>query len=159
METLLIMPKIHFTRYLARFESMVGKGVEQGLLGRVMPVNVHEGKLHYTRYARFMGNCVEHEIPFAIDYYGYYKKSYGFIRYLQEVQEELVGKQIKTLDAILVIFNSIRVEDIQALSEDEYLLWGFTEFKNIILDRRGLGNKRRVITSRESRPLQTINTS
>ena len=153
------MSKIHFTRYLARFESMVGKGVESGVLGQVMPINVNVGKLHCTRYARFMGNCIEYEIPFAIDYYGYYKKSYGFMHYLREVQEELVGKQIKTLDAILVIFNSIRVEDIQAISEDEYLLWGFTEFKQTILDHRGLGNKRRIITSRENRPLQVITTS
>ena len=75
------------------------------------------------------------------------------------MQEELLNSQIKTIDAILVIFNSIRVEDIQVLSEDEYLLWGFTEFKNTILDRRGLGNKRRILTSRENRPLQVIDTS
>ena len=138
---------------------MVCKGVEQEVLGRVMPMNIREGKLTYTSFGKFMGGCVDHKVPFAIDYYGYCKKSYGLVRYLQEVQEELVNSQIKTIDAILVIFNSIRVEDIQVLSEDEYLLWGFTEFKNTILDRRGLGNKRRILTSRESRPLQAINTS
>jgi hypothetical protein len=121
-----------------------------------MPVSVREGKLYYSKFARFMGSSIENQIPLAIDYYGYFKKSFGLIRYLQKIQGEIVDKQIKDVNTTVVIFNSIRVEDIEVISKDEYLLWGFTEFKNTILDKRGLGNKRRTI---ENRPLQVVNTS
>jgi hypothetical protein len=150
------MTAINFNRYLAKFERMVCYGVELDLLGRTMPVSVREGKLYYSKFARFMGGSVENQTPLAIDYYGYFKKSFGLIRYLEEIQGEIVDKQIKDISTTVVIFNSIRVEDIEVISKDEYLLWGFTEFKNTILDKRGLGNKRRTI---ENRPLQVVNTS
>jgi len=106
-----------------------------------------------------MGGSLEDKTPFAIDYYGYFKKSNGLKKYLRELQEEIADKQIKTVNTTIVIFNSIRVEDIEVLSKDQYLLWGFTEFKSTILDKRELGNKRRIITTSEDRPLQVANTS
>ena len=66
---------IHFTRYLARFEEMVSKGVESRVLGRDMPVSLREGKLHCSKFAKFMGGSLEDKTPFAIDYDGYFKKS------------------------------------------------------------------------------------
>ena len=139
------MSSINFNKYLERFEAMVGIGVVAEVIGREMPVSVREGKLYYSRFARFLGTTIDHHAPFAIDYYGYFKKSSGLRKYFIEVQEDMVDQQIKHINTTIVKFNSIRVEDIKALTDDQYLLWGFIEFKDVLLEKRGLGNKRRRI--------------
>lgn len=141
------MTSIHFNRYLARFEKVISGGVELGVIGRDMPISVREGKLYYSRFAKFIGINIDDPYPFAIDYYGYFKKSVGLRLYLREIQEDVLGKQLKTINTTIVIFNSIRIEDIKVLTNDQYILWGFIEFKDTILNRRGLGNKRRVIAA------------
>lgn len=139
------MTSINFNRYLNRFESTIGQEVILKELGREMPISVREGKLYYSRFANFMGRTIESETPFVIDYYGYFKKSSGFKKYLCEVQTENFGQQLKMVDTTVVIFNSIKLEEIRALCYDQYLLWGFVDFKETILNRRGLGNCRRLI--------------
>ena len=90
-----------------------------------------------------MGRTIGDRTEFAIDYYGYFKKSSGLKDCIKYMQEEIINSQIKTINTTVVIFNAIRLEDIKVLTDDQYLLWGFIEFKEIILNRRGLGNKRR----------------
>ena len=137
------MNSINFNKYLERFENVIGKGVELRLIGREMPISLREGKLYYSRFANFMGRTIGDRTEFAIDYYGYFKKSSGLKDYIKYTQEEIINNQIKTINTTVVIFNSIRLEDIKALTNDQYLLWGFIEFKEIILNKRGLGNRRR----------------
>lgn len=138
------MNSINFNRYLARFESTMGIKPVLQALGREMPVSVREGKLYYSRFANFMGRTIESDVPFVIDYYGYFKKSSGFKKNLVEVQTDNFGQQLKMINTTVVIFNSIRIDDIRLLTYDQYLIWGFVEFKEIILNKRGLGNNRRI---------------
>lgn len=138
------MNSINFNKYLARFESTMGVESVLKVLGKDMPVSVREGKLYYSRFANFIGRTIESDVSFVIDYYGYFKKSKGFKKNLIEMQVDNFGSQLKMVDTTVVIFNSIKLEDIKALCYDQYLLWGFVDFKEIILNRRGLGNNRRI---------------
>lgn len=137
------MNSINFSRYLARFESTIGIPTILEEIGREMPISIREGKLYYSRFANFLGRTIDSDTPFVIDYYGYFKKSRGFNKYLIEVQTDTYGQQVKMINATVVIFNSIKLEEIRALTFDQYLLWGFVEFKETILDKRGLGNRRK----------------
>ena len=138
------MANINFNRYLARFESTIGEAFVLKELGREMPISVREGKLYYSRFANFIGRTIDSETSFAIDYYGFFKKSVGFRKYLAEVQEDNRGEQLKLINTTVVIFNSIKLEELKELASDQYLLWGFVDFKETILSRRGLGNNRRL---------------
>ena len=134
---------IEFHDYLRKFERIVGGAVVTDDFGRTMQVSVREGKLYHSQFAKFLGRKVLNAVPFVIDYYGYFKRSDGFKHRLKRTQQEIVGKQLKTIPTTVVIFNSIRIEDLQAVTDDPDILSGFADFKSTILQKRNLGNRRR----------------
>ncbi len=134
---------IEFKDYLRKFESVIGSAVLTDDFGRTMQVSVREGKLYHSQFAKFLGRKLLCPYAFVLDYYGYFKRSDGFKLHLKKVQQEIVGRQLKTISATVVIFNSIKIEDLQALTDDTDILSGFADFKITILNKRNLGNRRR----------------
>lgn len=118
--------------YMKEFElRVVGPGLCKGIFGRREFVSVRRGKLASTLYGRVLGNQAESNQLFAIVYYGHIKKSRGLVLDLQQI----VGRQIKMAETLVVHFGSIRIEDVAVLAPD--LIGYFPKFKEQILSLRG----------------------
>jgi hypothetical protein len=144
------MGNLNFSKYLNRFETeVVCKGVTQGIIGKVMLVNVREGKFAYTRYARFLGDQINSEVPFIIDYYGYSKRSKGFIKLIEHKEDLIRNRQIKSIQTKVVFFASIKMEEVAELTSSQYLKSVFSEFKKMILHWRGFEKRKK--TGKEQR--------
>lgn len=137
------MGSINFSKYLNKFESdVICVGVKQGIIGKELQVNVREGKLACTKFAKVLGSRVNSNEPFVIDYYGYLKRSNGFINLLVEEKEAIRNRQIKSIKARVVFFASLKIEEIAEITSSQYLKGGFPEFKNTVLHWRGFGKKK-----------------
>jgi hypothetical protein len=122
-----------FNKYMKTFERAVVQGVRDGLLGTLRPVPVTPGRLSRKRIGKALGRDIDSELPVVIDYYGFMKKSKGFHLSAKEVTEE-TGKQVKTIEAPVVHFNSLRLEVLGKINPD--LIQQFGDFKKAILDAR-----------------------
>lgn len=143
------MGNINFLNYLNKFEKVIAAGVTQNIIGKTTLVNVREGKFACTKYARTLGERVNSEVPFVIDYYGYLKRSKGFIILIRDKEEAIRNRQIKCVHAKVVYFASLKIEEIAEVTASQYLRSGFSEFKKLILYWRGF-EKRKKIACKQS---------
>lgn len=121
--------------YTKLFEAMVANGVLQGSFGKSELASLRGSKLIKTRFCKFIGYTIDSDVDFIIDYYGYFKRSRGFNKRVAECREDMRGKQIKAVNAVVVHFPSIRIEKIAMI--DSSLVEGFPAFKETILIERG----------------------
>ena len=136
------MGSINFSKYLNKFASdVICVGVKQGIIGKELQVNVREGRLACTKFAKVLGLRVNSNEPFVIDYYGYLKRSNGFTKLLLEEKEAIKNRQIKSIKTRVVFFASLKIEQIAEITTSQYLKGGFSEFKNEVLHWRGFGKK------------------
>ena len=137
------MGGINFLKYLNKFESeVICLGVKQGIIGKSLQVNVRDGKLASSRFAKHLGSRVSTDEPLVVDYYGYLKRSDGFLKLLEEKKEAIRNRQIKSIKTKVVFFASLKIEEIAEITTSQYLKGGFSEFKNQILHWRGFGQKK-----------------
>jgi hypothetical protein len=116
---------VAFAKYIKRFENeVVVTGIERRLLGKLGRVSSRRSRLAETAFAALLGDEVDSDVVFAIDYYGFFKKSRGLN---SNINEGLVT---------VVHFNAIRLETIVHLAPD--IAPGFGSFKKCLLDARGL---------------------
>lgn len=123
-----------FEHYKGEFEKVIAAGVSSGLLGTIKPVPVAPGKLQKCRIGRVLGEEIATSVAMVIDYYGYMKKSTGFLRLVKEIAEDQEGKQVKMIGATVVHFNSIRLEVVARVAPD--IVPDFGRFKKAVLDAR-----------------------
>ena len=127
-----------FLRYLTIFETeFIPKGIKSGVLGKSWLVSVRPGKLSKTAYGQLIGDCINSEISFAIDYYGHIKKSKGLIHVINEKSLAIKGRQLKKVQSTMVHFASIKIEDIAEITKDPFIITKFSEFKKVLLMNRG----------------------
>lgn len=125
-----------FAKYLRRFEVAVCEvGATQNVLGRDELVPVSSCRLEKTRFGRLMGWRIDSDFPFAINYYGYIKRSTGFFASFQAARAMAKEAQIKSLVVPVVNFASIKLEKMARLAPT--LVVDFAAFKKAILDARG----------------------
>lgn len=125
-----------FSGYRDRFErDIIERGLELGVFNTRGPVSVHRSRMAYTALAKKLGPSIKTYKIFAIDYYGYIKKSVGFIDSLHVQIGVLSGKQIKSIRVPIIHFASIKMEDIAEINQD--MLKEFPKFKKTILKLRG----------------------
>lgn len=137
------MGSINFLKYLNKFESeVICAGVRKSIIGKELQVNVRDGRLSHTKYARFLGTQINSNDVFVIDYYGYLKRSKGFVDLLEEEREAIRNRQIKSIKTRVVFFASLKIEQIAEITSSQYLKGGFSEFKNEVLYWRGFGQKK-----------------
>jgi len=133
---------LNFRKYLIKFENeVVLRGVEQGILGQQEFVACRICKSDKSRFAIELGRYLPYELPMVIDYYGYYKKSRGFFDLLQMKQAQIKCRQLKMISAVVVHFASIKIEEINQLTDSPYLTGKFAEFKAVVLQKRGFRGK------------------
>lgn len=133
------MTPIPFDEYLQKLEDMIVAGILNGKLGKREMLSVRPGKLAVTDFGKKIGKVHPHaKISFAIDYYGHYKRSAGFLK-----DRAVSSYQVGSMQTTVVHFASLRIEDIAKLGTPE-LITGFPAFKAALLELRGLrkgGNK------------------
>lgn len=125
-----------FSGYRDRFEiAIVERGLEAGVFNTRGPVSINRSRMAYTALAKNLGPQIKTSKIFAIDYYGYVKKTNGFIDSLHIQMGLLRGKQIKSMRVPIVHFASIKMEDIAEINQN--MLKEFPRFKKTILTLRG----------------------
>jgi hypothetical protein len=137
------MGNVNFLDYLNKFERVIAVGVTQNIIGKDVLVNVREGKFACSKYARCLGDRVNSEVPFVIDYYGYLKRSKGFITLIRGKEEAIRNRQIKSVQVRVVYFASLKIEEIAEVTTSQYLRSGFSEFKKTILHWRGFEKRKK----------------
>jgi hypothetical protein len=90
-----------------------------------------------TRFGSAVGTPIETEMNVVIDYYGYFKKSRGFISLANKQPES------KYIPTKIVFFQAVKVEDIVKISSDSSLIVKFTKIKDELLLRRGFKKRKR----------------
>lgn len=119
------------------FEKMLEKGVINGVFVKMGEVPVSVGKLGFMFFGNKLGAEIDSAIPFAVDYYGYVKKTKGLIKQIVEEQKKLKSPyQLRVIkDTNFIHFSAIKIEQIAKLEIS--LLPGFLMFKKEMLDARG----------------------
>lgn len=127
-----------FAEYLEKFErDVVIRGVSNELIGKVELVPVRMGKLSKTRFGQLIGPVCDSYQRFAIDYYGFLKQSVGFQEEVASKTDKLGSRQLKKMEAVVVHFAAIRIEDVAKIGENESITAGFPRFKETVLRERG----------------------
>lgn len=128
-----------FEEYRLEFESrVVVGGIIQGVLGSAKKVRVKPGRLEKRRFGTSMGTRLETSLLCVVDYYGLMKKSEGFDYRVRQVYEAVPDRQVRAIEAPVVHFAGIRLEEVAKLAPD--LVANFARFKKRILDLRGFNH-------------------
>lgn len=127
-----------FATYQKQLEiDVIEKGVARGDLGRPLFVSTRNGKLYRSMGALF-GYVVYSDRAFAIDYYGYVKKSTALVQDMTERARTNPGVQISSVRTKVVYFSALKIEYIAELAPE--LVAGFPFFKKLALSYRGFRN-------------------
>ena len=117
-----------FRNYLCKFEEQVIiKGLEEGAFGKTMMISAKRGRLDSTKFGQLIGTQFEYSNPLVIDYYGLIKKSTGFVKKLNSIED----LEIKAAQALTVHFASIKDAHIVKLAPD--LIVAFPPFKEYLI--------------------------
>lgn len=105
-----------------------------GLKGKTLFVSTRAGKL-YKEYRNIFKSIVDSDEEFAIDYYGYIKKSKGLLQSIDMQSLDSPGVQIAAVKTKVIYFASLRIEDVLNVSPEMVAL--FPVIKKQILKYRG----------------------
>lgn len=132
------MASINFVKYLRKFENeIILEGVKQGTIGANRLITCRPVPFDSSRFAREMGRYLPFEEPIVLDYYGYYKKSKGFIEALKLVSNGSAERQVKSITCMTVHFASLKIEEISQITTNSHLLSRYVDFKKMVLSKRG----------------------
>jgi hypothetical protein len=124
-----------FQNFLSIFEDMVSEMVSSGLIGTMTELTRRAGKNSAsTEFRSLLGSDIESNIVFAVDYYGYIKRSTALTRLFETMQERTLPSQVKAMNVPMVFFNSIPVQLVASLYPE--WLSVFEEFKSFMVSQR-----------------------
>mgnify|MGYP001371855672 FL=1 len=127
---------MEFYEYLNLFELLiVENGVKCKEIGQEELVSVRNGKLATQNFGLRLGSNIASPVPFAIDYYGYMKKTDGFYSLVQALATDHPEGQVKSVVIPVVHFAALKIEHVMKLSAD--LVADFYIFKQKLLQLRG----------------------
>jgi len=128
------MESIKFRKLLDTFEkNIIVEGILRKRFTKKGQVSTKRGKLFYNDFGKILGSTIDTSIILAIDYYGYIKRSKGFLNKL-----ESTGNPIPTeMKSYIVHFASVKMEDIAFMTNDVSVMIDFPRLKNEILILRG----------------------
>jgi hypothetical protein len=141
VQALVTLPQVEpFEDYMADLETgVLAAAVGSSLLGRRETLPVRPGKLARTGFGARIGMAFESHVSFAVDYYGHLKRSTSLLKEIEWLKEQLSGRQIKTIECIVVHFAAVRIEYVAKFSPE--LVSGFPMFKKAVLEARGFKTK------------------
>jgi hypothetical protein len=129
----------NFQQYIENFERRVALlGILSYGLGNMSKIPIRPGKLDDSPISHFLGKQIQTQYLFAIEYYGYLKKSKGFYDYVSQEARFLSDGGCLRITAPVVHFGAIKSKVVADLAPD--LMREFHEFKSVLLEKRGFGN-------------------
>lgn len=131
------MNEFNFFTYLPEFEKRVVESFVLDGCIKKEKIPIRAGKLANATFGRKLGGMIDSMEIFAIDYYGHIKRSKGLIFEFHTILAN-VPEQVKSVEAPLVYFASIRFEKVAKYAPD--LVADFRWFKKNLLDMRGFNH-------------------
>jgi len=126
--------------YMKDFEATVlAPAIVAGVIGRRETLPVRPGKLSRTGFGKLVGPSFDSEVSFAVDYYGLLKRSSALYQEIEWLRQQLSGRQVKTVDCIVVHFASVRIEYVARFNP--IMVAEFPMFKATLLEARGFKTK------------------
>jgi hypothetical protein len=108
-------------------------GIARGIFTTKVQVPVRLQKLHKSDFGSFIGNVIEGEQSvMVIDYYGFLKRSAGFIAEVKDHQSR--GFELRSIDVPVAYFAGIKVEHLSDYAPE--LLNYFPSFKRFLVKLR-----------------------
>jgi hypothetical protein len=124
-----------FSKIQNAFElQVIAEGIRRGVLGKKAYVPVRGGKL-FQKMSKVLGAVIPDGQSFAVDYYGYLKKSQGLKEDEQEWMKEHPAVCISATEALVVHFASIKLETVATIDPESVA--SFHSLKQETLVRRG----------------------
>jgi len=122
-----------FKKLLSDFESniIINGIIKKRFITKTL-IPTKNCKLSNHDFGKKLGMVIDTDIILVIDYYGYLKKSKGFINKLKTRKLYL-----KELESYLVYFASVKMEDIAFMTSNVSVMIDFPRLKNEILIFRG----------------------
>lgn len=125
-----------FVEYMALLEySVLSAAVGSNLIGSRETLPIRPGRLARAAFGAKVGLVFDSHVSFAIDYYGHLKRSTSLLKEIEWLRTQLVGRQIKTMECLVVHFAAVRIEHVAKFSQE--LVSGFPAFKKELLEARG----------------------
>lgn len=118
-------------------KNIVVKSIIQKRFSRKEIIATKNCKLFNYDFGKMVGSIIDTEIVLIIDYYGYLKRSRGFLKKMRSKGRPFP----KELRAYVVYFASIKMEDIAIMTSDVSVMLDFPRLKNEILILRGFRKK------------------
>jgi len=126
-----------FKNFMKKFEKEVLlQGIASGHFRKEEEISIRPGKLSMSKFGRVMGQIIDSDEIFVIDYYGLQKKSRGFFDRCESIQRHTKNGQVKKIRAPVVHFGSIKIETLASITKDVEFLGNFLIFKNEIISIR-----------------------
>ena len=123
-----------FKKLVDDFEkNIIVKGIESKRFSKSDTLSTKNCKLANHNFGRSLGDVIDTDFVLIIDYYGYLKRSRGFIDGIIDSK----GDQLKEITTHVVHFASIKMEDIAAMTSDISVMLDFPRLKHEILVLRG----------------------
>lgn len=125
---------MNFKEELIAFENeVILSCVSKGLLVKKSFVSVRNGKL-FSSMSPLFGYEIKSALEFAVDYYGYVKKSTGLLITIMDLMSE-PGVQVSAVSTCVIHFASIKIELIMDVAPS--MVQVFPVLKREILIKRG----------------------
>jgi len=129
------MEVCRFQELIADFEkNIIVEGINRKRFVRKAVIPIKHCKLFYQTFGKIIGNTIDTKMILVIDYYGYIKKSKGF---LEEINSGKYRKTPSDLRSHIIHFASIKMEDVAAMTSDVSAQIDFPRLKDQILILRG----------------------
>lgn len=127
-----------FAQYLKDFEICIAECVSKKIVGHVEKITTKPNALASQPFGQLMGDQIDSEVAFTLDYYGYLKHSKG--------QSMMIAKALahsppdRFIMSTTVHFAALRIEDIVACMPEAMISY-YVKFKSYILQARGFKTK------------------
>lgn len=128
-----------FRQLIDDFErDIIVGGIAKKVFTKRANVPTKRCKLSYREFGKTIGRTIDTRLVLAVDYYGYIKKSIGFLEKVRSM-----GNPAPTeINCYLVHFASVKMENVAAMTSDVGVMINFPRLKNEILILRGFREKR-----------------
>lgn len=122
-----------FQKLVTNFEkNIIIDGIKKGRFSRRVVVSTNYCKLARKNFGKRIGNVIDTDLVVVIDYYGYLKRSRGFIK---KYRRNSFPKEVLSH---VIHFASVKMEDVVALVPNNVAaMLDFPRLKNEILILRG----------------------
>jgi len=138
------MDNSKFHKLVDDFEkNIIVEGIVQRRFCKRTKIPIRNCKLANHEFGKRLGDIIDTDIILVIDYYGYLKRSKGFIHKVKS-EDKSYSKELKSY---IVHFASIKMEDIAAMTSNIAVMLDFPRLKNEILILRGFKKPSQIVSS------------